>query len=1082
MKCIPRMPVLAVLLSLTTTPLPAAFDAWTSRMPITFSYREYQPLTNFPVLIILGPSRPGFSYSQFASPLGSDLRFADAAGNELPCEIEQWNTSGNSYVWVQLPKLMGNGNSIFFDGQWLNDWSWNGQSVRARRHSNNQLFAEKIESSSYMATWTFKPQRYTDGAPGFDGNGPMFYFRDFALGDPRTGWTWPHPLINSFTPDTLLATFTNYWENPVTYEHAIVRYENGYYWLQSQESGRLIYSGEAAQEKSDFVSSYPAAERSVQAAIFMDFKPGDPHNPSWAAAYTSMTSFAGLNSQTALTSITAYWGNPAATAQPYLTNGTVWAGDFVGVWHMGQANAADSTRRIANGTGSSVSTTTGKAGDALSFTGSSKVDFGTVNIGFSGHTEFAVEAWVKRTSTGSGPDMSYGGTGAGQSFSIGTDGSGNYRNIHHFGSSDRTYSRAYANGQWEHVVFNYYPNNRDTANNNFTEHLYINGDWVGCADRSASDLANIQSTGALKFGQESWGSAYCGNLTMDEVRISKKVRMYNWQRSSYLTVASNSSFTTYGAVAAQEAPLIASGNAWLYHNNGSLPAANWTSSALDDSQWSSGSSPLGYGTDSPQIATTLAHGGVDSNRWITYYFRKHFTVTNVAAITSLLVNLQYDDAAAIYLNGTLVASTNLPGTWGNNTLALGAAAESSGSYAWMPIPISTNPLVNGDNVLAVEIHQNGPGSSDVYFDLSLAVGGSGASLPPQSNPPPVAVSHWTAYNDCSWRSDDAADVTSSYTTNSPGGLTTGTLVAEDGTVLTETTVAMSTSGSGFNYFALDTNVTPWPAGVDATTEFSGKIGRGYVCEIQGTNAMVTVDIGGLNTGKQYKLVVWSSRLVDGLSYSNRLSDVTLSGMGSFINSSTVTDGVSRFTSVMPDDGTTLRATFKAGYGPVARFEQIRPGADGAIRFQVKRNAASAGNAYLNAFKLVESNPATASADGNGNGIPDSWELTYFGGTNVNSAADSDGDGLSNFEEYIVGSHPQNAASAAMMTVAQAGAGVGLGLSTVTQRLYQVDIRTQLVGGVWQSYTSFVGNGSSVTLTNATLPAHAFYRFRVSLIP
>ena len=69
-------------------------------------YTRPEPLTNFPLLVILGTNRAGFAYSQLASPDGSDLRFTASDGvAELPYEIDAWNTNGNSYVWVQVPKL-----------------------------------------------------------------------------------------------------------------------------------------------------------------------------------------------------------------------------------------------------------------------------------------------------------------------------------------------------------------------------------------------------------------------------------------------------------------------------------------------------------------------------------------------------------------------------------------------------------------------------------------------------------------------------------------------------------------------------------------------------------------------------------------------------------------------------------------------------------------------------------------------------------------------------------------------------------------------------------------------------------------
>ena len=52
-----------------------------SRLKITFSgYNRGETLLNFPVLVNLSTNLPGFSYRQFASPTGGDLRFTDSNG------------------------------------------------------------------------------------------------------------------------------------------------------------------------------------------------------------------------------------------------------------------------------------------------------------------------------------------------------------------------------------------------------------------------------------------------------------------------------------------------------------------------------------------------------------------------------------------------------------------------------------------------------------------------------------------------------------------------------------------------------------------------------------------------------------------------------------------------------------------------------------------------------------------------------------------------------------------------------------------------------------------------------------------
>jgi len=77
------------------------------RMKIAFpGYNRATVLTNFPVLVRLGAGCSGFSYDQFASPAGADLRFADAEEKRsLPYDVEEWNTGGDSLVWVRVPEL-----------------------------------------------------------------------------------------------------------------------------------------------------------------------------------------------------------------------------------------------------------------------------------------------------------------------------------------------------------------------------------------------------------------------------------------------------------------------------------------------------------------------------------------------------------------------------------------------------------------------------------------------------------------------------------------------------------------------------------------------------------------------------------------------------------------------------------------------------------------------------------------------------------------------------------------------------------------------------------------------------------------
>lgn len=80
------------------------------KMKIAFSgYDKPEILTNFPALVVFSNGMSGFTYSQFASSNGWDLRFFDSNETRLlHYEIDRWGTNTNSYVWVQVPEFKSN--------------------------------------------------------------------------------------------------------------------------------------------------------------------------------------------------------------------------------------------------------------------------------------------------------------------------------------------------------------------------------------------------------------------------------------------------------------------------------------------------------------------------------------------------------------------------------------------------------------------------------------------------------------------------------------------------------------------------------------------------------------------------------------------------------------------------------------------------------------------------------------------------------------------------------------------------------------------------------------------------------------
>ena len=155
------------------------------------------------------------------------------------------------------------------------------------------------------------------------------------------------------------------------------------------------------------------------------------------------------------------------------------------------------------------------------------------------------------------------------------------------------------------------------------------------------------------------------------------------------------------------------GSDWKYLDNGTDQGIEWRDQDFDDSQWAEGPSEFGYG-DRGEV-TTVSYGDDPDNKFITTYFRKKFTINNVNDYANLRLRLVYDDGAAVYLNGTEVLRENLDEA--ANYLSL--ATDTIRNANAQSFNISSEALKDGDNTIAVEIHQRSPSSRDISFDAEL---------------------------------------------------------------------------------------------------------------------------------------------------------------------------------------------------------------------------------------------------------------------------------------------------------------------------------------------------------------------------
>ncbi len=158
----------------------------------------------------------------------------------------------------------------------------------------------------------------------------------------------------------------------------------------------------------------------------------------------------------------------------------------------------------------------------------------------------------------------------------------------------------------------------------------------------------------------------------------------------------------------QDTVLIADNETWSYFKGTQASPANWTSAAFSDAGWLTGKTGIGYGdSDDATVLDDM------QNAYRTIFCRKKFAVADPAAIEKLMLAITYDDGFYAHLNGgTEVTSRNVTGK-GFDTDA-GPAIEPT--YEEIDITAQKGKLVAGsENLLAVQVHNSGIGSSDLSF-------------------------------------------------------------------------------------------------------------------------------------------------------------------------------------------------------------------------------------------------------------------------------------------------------------------------------------------------------------------------------
>ena len=158
--------------------------------------------------------------------------------------------------------------------------------------------------------------------------------------------------------------------------------------------------------------------------------------------------------------------------------------------------------------------------------------------------------------------------------------------------------------------------------------------------------------------------------------------------------------------------LVSMTDSWRYDQSGTDWETDWREPDFDDDAWPTGQSLLYVENDNlPAEKNTQLTLGKP-----TYYFRKKFSANDIDGM-ELEASMIVDDGAIVYLNGVEVLRIGMNA--GDVSFGTFAARTVTNAEREGPFPLSSESLTEGENVLAVEVHQTNANSSDVVFGLSL---------------------------------------------------------------------------------------------------------------------------------------------------------------------------------------------------------------------------------------------------------------------------------------------------------------------------------------------------------------------------
>ena len=176
------------------------------------------------------------------------------------------------------------------------------------------------------------------------------------------------------------------------------------------------------------------------------------------------------------------------------------------------------------------------------------------------------------------------------------------------------------------------------------------------------------------------------------------------------------------------------GDEWKYCPGSDSLHSHWRDIDYNDDSWSVGPSGFGYGDNDDSTVV---------DQTISLYIRKVFQVEDLSSSQLALLHMDYDDAFVAYINGAEVARSNI-GQSGIEPMydqTADVSHEARMYQGGLPevfvIEHGVTVFQQGQNILAIQIHNAGVTSSDLTAIPFLTLGMSQTPLDPQGIPAPI---------------------------------------------------------------------------------------------------------------------------------------------------------------------------------------------------------------------------------------------------------------------------------------------------------------------------------------------------------